>query len=105
MTSGTLELQLRLRAAGSYAVWLGGAVRGRAAVSVDGQAVGDARHRLGYGSSYLELGTIALSAGTHGLRLRYDDGGIHPGSEQVPTSDARSLCGKELDWVEAVAPG
>jgi hypothetical protein len=128
-TSGTLELQLPLPAAGRYAVWLGGSVRGRAEVSIDGQSVGDTRHRIGYGTSYQELGTIALGAGMHMVELRYEDGGIHPGSggqgtmgfaigplviafaegppavERVATSEARSLCGRELDWIEAAAPG
>ena len=127
-TTGAVELALELPAAGRYGVWLGGAVRGRVEVAVDGRQVGDARHRLGYGTSFLELGTATLAAGSHRVEVRYEDGGLHPGSggqetqgfamgplvvapvepalpvEQVPLSDASSLCGRNLDWVEVIGP-
>jgi hypothetical protein len=129
ISTGTLSLDIRLAAGGEYDVWLGGAVRGRVEVEVDGRPVGDARHRLSYGTGYLELGSVALGAGPHRIGLRYEAGGLHPGSggqgtrgfamgplvlaasaeestvEYVPLSEASTLCGRRLDWVEAVAAG
>ena len=69
------------------------------------------------------MGEERLSKGVHGLVLKYGDEGLRPGTRgeafpigplvislttadspvrYVPTSDARSLCGKRLDWIEAL---
>ncbi len=64
-----------------------------------------------------------LRAGRHRLMLRYDGADLHPGSGgtqfglgplilsrgpedvpvvYVPSAEARTLCGRTLDWIEAL---
>ena len=108
---------------GEYGVWIGGSFVGRVAAAIDGRTVGSARHQLEWPGQLVELGTTRLAAGAHRLRLDYDVGGWRPGSHgdgpfplgplvlapaaaprliSVAPSRARSLCGRRLDWVEAV---
>jgi hypothetical protein len=131
---GTANLRVSVPAAGRYAVWLGGSFRGRIELSVDGKRVQSARGELNqfHNNSYMQMGELDLGAGEHALALRYDGGGLRPGSagegvmkadlgeqmaigplaltrvppysgvQLVPLADARSLCGQSLDWVELV---
>jgi hypothetical protein len=107
-----------------YDLWLGGSFRDRLRAYVDGQRVADLRHFLNNGSLYTRLGRVALGPGRHTIRLRIDGPDLHPGSGGYPlglgplvmstttaadtavtfidAKNARSLCGKRLDWIEAV---
>jgi len=107
-------------------VWLGGSFAGRFRLSVDGRARGSARHRLEHPGQYVPLAELRLERGRHSVELVYDGASIfHPGSAaqlaypagplvlstttaELPVryakpSAARSLCGRRLDWLEAVA--
>lgn len=107
---------------GSYRLWLGGSFRGSLRVDVDGHPVADLRARLNDSGDYTELATAVLSRGTHAVRLRVGGTGLRPGSggypfgmgplvlsprdddlplESVDPADAATLCGRNLDWVEA----
>jgi len=120
---GQLALTVRVPVGGEYTAWLGGDWRGLASISVDGRTVGSKRHELNWPGLYTDLGSTRLSAGEHLVRIRYETGGWRPGSGGTPYSfgpaalslvdsrepvtrtspgDARSLCGRALDWVEAV---
>jgi hypothetical protein len=120
---GELAVTVRVPASGDYTAWLGGDWRGLASISVDGRTVGSKRHELNWPGLYTDLGSTRLSAGEHLVRIRYQAGGLRPGSGGTPYSfgpaalslvdsrepvtrtsprDARSLCGRPLDWVEAV---
>ena len=120
---GQLALTVRVPVGGEYTAWLGGDWRGLASISVDGRTVGSKRHELNWPGIYTDLGSTRLSAGEHLVRIRYETGGWRPGSGGTPYSfgpaalslvdsrepvtrtspgDARSLCGRALDWVEAV---
>ncbi len=109
---------------GAYDIWLGGSFLGRFSVAVDGRPVGSARHQLEWSGQLVDLGTARLAGGSHRIELRYDDGGWRPGTHGlaplpagplvvasaasprlvgVAPARARSLCGRRLDWVEAVA--
>jgi len=122
--SGTLEGDVSVPATGRYGVWVGGSFRGRVEVLVDGTAVGAARDRLEHLGQYTPLGALELRAGAHRVILRYAAGGLRPGSGGQPfgigplvlsratadlpvtyvrPADARSLCGKRLDWIEAAS--
>jgi hypothetical protein len=111
------------QSAGIYRVWLGGDWFGLASVSIDGREVGTKREELNWPGLYTELGRVRLSADAHVFRLRYETGGPAPGSggtpysfgplvlsgaderepvESIATGRARSLCGRQLDWIEAV---
>ena len=108
---------------GLYTAWLGGDWYGRASIAVDGHEVGAKREELNWPGLYSELGSVRLPAGRHAVTIRYAPGGWHPGSgakpysfgpaalsrvgdrervETIPASAARSLCGRRLDWVEAL---
>jgi hypothetical protein len=114
-----------VKRAGRYGIWLGGTFRGLVTATLDGKPVGDGvRDILDWPNTYAELGTATLRPGAHELHLDYHGADWRPGSAGVPefglgpiaigigTADravtyvapsrARSLCGKSLDWLEAV---
>jgi hypothetical protein len=121
--SGVVEADVRLTRAGTYEVWVGGSFAGRVEAAVDGRLVGAARHELQWSGQYVRLGAARLGRGPHTVGLRYEAGGWRPGSSglapfplgplavarddprrvlSVAPEDARSLCGRRLDWLEAV---
>jgi hypothetical protein len=117
---GTAELP----AAGRYGVWVGGEFRGRVALEVGGRRLGDERHRLKPGQFTL-IRELDLPAGPQDVALAYGGPDSRPGSSgrawfglgpialsrstaerpvtYVSAANARSLCGKSLDWVEAIS--
>jgi hypothetical protein len=110
--------------AGDYGVWLGGTFRAQTDISIDGRQVGAASGQVNWPSTYVELGSAVLASGRHTLELDYHGPDLHPGSSGAPEfglgpialgigtaerpvsyvspARARSLCGKSLDWVEAL---
>jgi hypothetical protein len=122
--SGTLDVDTTIATGGTYTAWLAGDWYGNATVWVDGHKVGSKRAELNWPGLYTDLGTIDLAPGSHRVRITVDTGGWHPGSggssysfgpltlspldthrdevDSVPPADARSLCGRRLDWIEAV---
>ena len=121
--SGTVSTNITAPEAGRYTAWLAGDWFGRSSVEVDGHEVGAKRAELNWPGLYTDLGTVELGAGPHRVALTYDTGGLHPGSGGPPFSfgpltlsraDARdpvqtlapsaahALCGRRLDWIEAV---
>ncbi len=110
--------------AGSYGVWIGGSFKGGVEVSVDGRRVGALRDQLNWPGTFTSLGLVRLERGRHTLRFRYGGPDLRPGSGGTPpfgvgpvalssTTDdspityvrpanARTLCGKSLDWIEAL---
>ena len=85
--------------------------------------VGSLREELNWHGNFSDLGTAPLAAGRHVVTIRSVTGGWHAGSGAAPDSygpaalsavdarepvetvtpaDARSLCGRRLDWVEAL---
>ena len=102
---------------------MGGSIRNRLQTAVDGEPLSDVRHHLDYPGQYTLLGMAELTAGKHVISLAHADDRLRPGSgvEEspsgplvlslatpdapvtiVPVADARRLCGKRLDWVEAL---
>ena len=125
--SGRIETVVNVPAPGRYGVWLRGSFAGRFRLSVDGRARGSARHRLEHPGQYVPLAELRLERGRHSVELVYDGASIfHPGSaaqlaypagplvlstttaelpvRHLKPSAARSLCGRRLDWLEAVRP-
>ena len=110
--------------AGRYGVWIGGSFKSAVGVDVDGRPVGGARDALGWPDTFAPIGTVRLAPGRHTLRFRYGGPGLRPGSGGVPPfgvgplvlspatedtaityvqpANARKLCGRSLDWVEAL---
>lgn len=122
-SAGTVTAKVRISAPGDYVVWVGGTFLGRLALDVDGRPVGTRRHELEWSGQYTELGRSRLAAGVHRISLSYGGRDLHPGSAgvsplplgplvlappdrrrlvSVTPADARALCGRRLDWVEAV---
>lgn len=117
------DVVVTVPAAGRYGLWLGGTIPDPVEVSVDGIRLGEVRRHLGYPGQYVELGEADLTAGSHTVSLRYGGSPLAPGSggsrfptgplvlststadspvTSLPAARARELCGKSLDWVEAV---
>ena len=107
-----------------YGIWVAGTFRSEIEVTIDGKRIGSARGQLNWPSTFASLGAARLQKGPHRFRLRYSGPDLHPGSGDEPpfglgpvaigigTADrpvtfvdpaqARSLCGRSLDWVEAL---
>jgi len=121
--SGERRVAATLAAAGEYTAWLGGDWYGRSSISVDGHEVGALRMELNWPGVFSDLGNASLAAGRHVVTIRSARGDWRPGSagspfsfgpaalsavdsrepvETVAPADARSLCGRRLDWVEAL---
>jgi hypothetical protein len=120
--SGAIAKDFTVPRAGRYTLWIGGSFRDRLRLDVDGRPVADASDRL-TPIGYEPLRSAVLSAGAHQLVLRYGGPGLRPGSGgdqfglgplilsrdpedlpvvSVPSSRARTLCGHDLDWIEAL---
>ncbi len=123
---GTIQRTFSVASSGRMQLWMRGSTRGRTTVLVDGRRVASLRHELNWVGRYLPLGDVVLTRGEHRLTVRYDDGGLQPGNRgqrinpfyfgpvvlssdpvalpvlKVPASQARKLCGRRLDWIEAL---
>ena len=122
---GTTTMSVSVPENGDYELWLGGSFRDRIELDVDGRQVGTRRNRLDHDGQFTSFGVIPLRSGTHTVTLGYSGSDLHPGSGGaqfpigplvlststaadarvmvVPAARARELCGKRLDWVEAVS--
>jgi hypothetical protein len=111
-------------APGRYELWIGGAFRGRVEVRVDGKRVAVRDDELAYAAPFVSFGRLDLPAGLHRLEVRHTTNALQPGSgsgggfrlrsvviapvrdidrlQTLPASRASDLCGKRLDWVEAL---
>jgi hypothetical protein len=110
-------------APGVYTAWLGGDWFGLASVSLNGRKAASMRGELNWPGLYTDLARLRLGAGAQRLDLGYETDGWAPGSggtpysfgplvlsredaretvQTVPPGRARTLCGKRLDWIEAV---
>jgi hypothetical protein len=108
-----------------YSVWLGGSIRDRVGVFVDGRRVGRAGPQLNNLGQYVELAQTVLDRGTHTVELRRSHRRLRPGSSgpdygsgplvvsltnpprmvsTLAAEQAGRLCGRTLDWVEALDP-
>lgn len=125
LRAASVEASFTAPTGGVYGIWIGGSFRSRVDVSIDGRQLGNARNVLQWPTNFVQLGTAQLEQGRHTFRLSYagperlrpGSGGQPPfglgpfaiakGTQDRPIthvepSDARTLCGKSLDWVEAL---
>jgi hypothetical protein len=121
--SGDVVARVRVARAGRYRIWVGGSFVGEVEALVDGQRTGTARHQLEWTGQFVDLGAARLRPGTHRVTIRYVEGGWRPGSHgnapfpfgplavaqddprrliSVPLPQAGTLCGRRLDWIEAL---
>jgi hypothetical protein len=120
---GTSSLRVSVPVDGVYTAWIAGDWFGDASVAIDGRTVGSRREELNWPGLYTDLGSTPLAAGAHDVEIRYRPGGWRPGSggkpyafgpvalslvdardpvSRVASARAASLCGRKLDWVEAL---
>lgn len=121
---GTATLEVDVPRPGLYGFYLQGSVRNRLALVLDGTEIGSVEEQLNENRQFLYFGTALLGAGSHEIELVYDGQSLAPGSggapepigplvvspvanedpkvQTVPSSQAQTLCGKGLDWVEAL---
>ena len=120
---GTVRLRVSVPVDGVYTAWIAGDWFGDASVAIDGRTVGSRREELNWPGLYTDLGSTPLAAGAHDVEIRYEPGGWRPGSggrpyafgpvalspaderepiSRIPATRARTLCGRRLDWIEAL---
>ena len=126
--SGDLSAVFTIDRPGRHHVWVGGSVRGEVKAQLDGRHLGSLDGQLANSGEYAQLGEASLSAGRHELLLSYESKEWSPGTdtpEELPyptgpfavssvreqsdivyaePGQARELCGRVWDWVEAVGP-
>jgi hypothetical protein len=106
-------------------VWIGGAFRRTLTATVDRRTTASVTNQLDTAGQWTPLGAFNLGRGEHLITLRYGGSSLAPGSggfalgmgplvlstttadlpvTYVSPLDARSLCGKRLDWLEALGP-
>jgi len=121
--AGTDRVTVTVPASGRYGVWVGGSIRDRLETEVDGQSLNAVRNHLDHFGQYTHVGQMALAAGSHTVTLRYSGPDLRSGSggpqfpigplilstttadvpvTTVAPANARTLCGKSLDWIEAI---
>ena len=109
--------------AGRYKVWVGGSSRGRVSVEIGGQDAGSARGLLNNNGQFINLGELEFEAGSLPVAMTYERGGNlrpatggypfgigpvvlepvgDPSIVRVAPANAQKLCGRSLDWIEAV---
>jgi hypothetical protein len=128
LPTGDTSAAFLTTAPGIYRVWLGGSFARRVTAYVDGVRVGSSHEVINEAGGWTSLGTIRLGVSAHRVRLAYGDADLYPGSggpgaagpilpvgplalaraeDNPPVSyvsprNARSVCGKPWDWVEAL---
>ena len=120
---GTVTGVIRVPAAGRYHVWLQGSLTQTVSVSIGGRPAGSVSDQLGPPGLARQIATVTLPAGEQPVVIHRSGAGLGPtnyspgdtlgpltllrGSEtpavqQIAATDARSLCGAALEWIEIV---
>jgi hypothetical protein len=108
---------------GSYTVWVRGSFGRAVTVRIDGRRVGVVHRDLNPRGEGAVAGRVTLGAGRHAIQIVRSGGSLYPGDgsrdqrigpvvlspstdtrtvRQLPASRWRDLCGRRLDWVEAL---
>ncbi len=131
-TPGTAVGHVEIQRAGRYELYLAGEFARGVIVSVDGRTLGRVQNQLSGFESYAPVASVQLSAGVHSVEYAYPSGSgfpeiLEPGSGwneyttvdavlleplgapraelvKVSPARARSLCGRELNWIDLLAP-
>jgi hypothetical protein len=126
-TPGTAVARIDVYGNQDYELWLGGSFSRGFALSVDGRYVRRIKDELLSIGGYAPVVDVYLTPGIHVFALTYPHSDLTPGSGDnqqtslaaislqpldrprtrlltVAPVQARSLCGRSLDWIEIVAP-
>ena len=117
-------LHFTVPSAGRYNLWVGGSFSSTLTMYIDGREVGQQSNQTEWPGNLLSFGSAELTRGTHTLGIRHSGPDLGPGSAArqpfglgpfviaqpinpnaityVQPNAAHSLCGKSLDWVEAL---
>jgi hypothetical protein len=123
----TVTYPFRVRTGGIYTVWVGGSFSSTLTAKLDGHKVGQQRNQTEWPGNFLKFGSAYLTRGRHTLVIKHSGPDWGPGSAAhqpfglgpfviaqgtddrnvkiVQPKAAHSLCGRTLDWVEALARG
>jgi hypothetical protein len=120
---GTLTGDVTVTQPARYQVWVQGSFGRGYAVYVDNDLVGRVRRELNGRGQFASPGAAGLSPGRHTIRLVRPGGSLYPGNggrnrllgpvvldpatdsravRVLPSASWHSLCGRNLDWVEAL---
>ena len=123
---GLVEAELHAPVAGEYTLWLGGSIDSRGLqVLLDGHPVGHPAGQSGDDGNVVDVATLHVGAGRHAVTLIRGGGyGLLAGNNAGTVIDSivleplaaehetvqtvapggwRTLCGRPLDWVEALS--
>lgn len=121
--AGSAKVMVAVPQAGEWEVWLGGSIAGPVTVAINGVRIGVVGYEAQEGPAYAPVGRARLQRGIYTISIRYPGGGWRPGRDGPPAiagplvlarrqpeaqpfavapADARALCGRTLDWVEAI---
>ena len=113
-------VQLLVPTTTTYRVWVGGSIRGRLSVAVDGARIGAVSRQLQNAGQWLELDTVTIPSGDHRMTIDVSLPTLAPGAGvegsrsgplllqpvtrgqllELPTAAAG--CSMNLDWIEAL---
>lgn len=121
---GRIEGAIRVPRSGPHELWLEGSFGRPVAVEVDGRTVGTSDIHLNPRDGSTRVAVVDLDRGRHEVAIERPGGTLAPGSggqnraigpllvrpagereaelREGPPSSWRELCGRTLDWVEAV---
>lgn len=125
---GQINGSVRLPTGGRFRLWIEGSFGRKVKVLLDGREVGPVSYEYGNPGQYLPLGWVSARPGVHPIKIVRGGGDLRPGNgggsdssllhigavefsgtqnearrvRTVSPAQARSLCGRWLDWVEAV---
>lgn len=121
---GTLRIAIELETAGIYNLFVQGSIRNPLRLKIDGVDVGYSGYQLNGGGQFLDLGRARFEPGRHLVELTLEGQSLAPGSGgppeaigplvlgpasaddppllELPAFRAGELCGRNLDWVEAI---
>jgi hypothetical protein len=121
--NGGIESQVTVSQPGNYSIWVGGSYRGKVNLVIDGKDAYASSAQINHSNSYIQLGTIFLTTGTHRIQFTYTTSLFSPGSggpsfevgpvvfshssanlpvKIIAPSQLKSLCGKSIDWIEEI---
>jgi hypothetical protein len=127
-TPGQAVSHIAVASSQRYELWLAGNFARGLDVSVDAHRVGRVKDELSSIGGYVPIADLFLTSGVHTITLTYPHSDLTPGGGNnlyttltaialeptdgsttqmltVAPRQARSLCGRSLDWIEVVAAG
>ncbi len=86
VSGGRTSVTVEIPRGGRYELWMGGSLRGRLEVRVDGRTVGSTRHQLSYSGQFVPIGRTELATGTHLVQIEIERPRLSPGAGGEPWS-------------------